>query len=206
MRLLIVGTLRGELITAAKIARERGTASVAEDAGLGRASVYKALTPGAEPRFGQDQPPQGIHKRNSGPRLGEVQRPRRMPEGWSPQTRGPCVACAGDHEKPDCRRGDRSCVATEQARHECDDDSIDPVACADPDLFEASQCLGRPQPALDGKVAVSSSAQARPPTRRLVRVTFAARAARACASRRACRGGGRGRARLRSLRARWRRW
>ena len=31
--------------------RARGMAQVARDAGLGRESLYKALTPGAKPRF-----------------------------------------------------------------------------------------------------------------------------------------------------------
>jgi probable addiction module antidote protein len=33
------------------IARARGVAQVAKDAGLGRESLYKALAPGAKPRF-----------------------------------------------------------------------------------------------------------------------------------------------------------
>lgn len=33
------------------IARAKGMAQVAKDAGLGRESLYKALTPGAKPRF-----------------------------------------------------------------------------------------------------------------------------------------------------------
>ena len=33
------------------VARARGMAQVARDAGLGRESLYKALTPGAKPRF-----------------------------------------------------------------------------------------------------------------------------------------------------------
>jgi len=33
------------------IARARGMAQVARDTGLGRESLYKALTPGAKPRF-----------------------------------------------------------------------------------------------------------------------------------------------------------
>ncbi len=33
------------------VARARGMAQVAKDAGLGRESLYKALTPGAKPRF-----------------------------------------------------------------------------------------------------------------------------------------------------------
>lgn len=33
------------------VARARGMAHVARDAGLGRESLYKALTPGAKPRF-----------------------------------------------------------------------------------------------------------------------------------------------------------
>ena len=33
------------------VARARGMAQVAKDAGLGRESLYKALAPGAKPRF-----------------------------------------------------------------------------------------------------------------------------------------------------------
>lgn len=33
------------------IARARGMAQLAKDAGLGRESLYKALTPGAKPRY-----------------------------------------------------------------------------------------------------------------------------------------------------------
>ncbi|MBO9661677.1 addiction module antidote protein [Dokdonella sp.] len=33
------------------IARARGMAQIAKDAGLGRESLYKALSPGAKPRF-----------------------------------------------------------------------------------------------------------------------------------------------------------
>ena len=33
------------------VARARGMAQLAEDAGLGRESLYKALTPGAKPRY-----------------------------------------------------------------------------------------------------------------------------------------------------------
>ncbi len=33
------------------VARARGMAQVAKDAGLGRESLYKALTPGAKPRY-----------------------------------------------------------------------------------------------------------------------------------------------------------
>ena len=36
---------------AADKARARGTAQLAKDAGLGRESLYKALTPGAKPRY-----------------------------------------------------------------------------------------------------------------------------------------------------------
>lgn len=40
------------LLTAlATVARARGMASIAEAAGLGRESLYKALRPGAKPRF-----------------------------------------------------------------------------------------------------------------------------------------------------------
>ena len=41
-----------ELIEAiGQIARARGMAQIARDAGLGRESLYKALAPGAKPRF-----------------------------------------------------------------------------------------------------------------------------------------------------------
>ena len=41
-----------ELITAiGHIARARGMAQIAKDSGLGRESLYKALAPGAKPRF-----------------------------------------------------------------------------------------------------------------------------------------------------------
>ena len=33
------------------VARARGMAQLAKDAGLGRESLYKALTPGAKPRY-----------------------------------------------------------------------------------------------------------------------------------------------------------
>ena len=33
------------------VAKARGMSKVAKDSGLGRASLYKALTPGAKPRF-----------------------------------------------------------------------------------------------------------------------------------------------------------
>jgi probable addiction module antidote protein len=33
------------------VARAKGMAQVAKDSGLGRESLYKALTPGAKPRF-----------------------------------------------------------------------------------------------------------------------------------------------------------
>ncbi len=39
------------LLALADVARARGMAQVAKDAGLGRESLYKALTPGAKPRF-----------------------------------------------------------------------------------------------------------------------------------------------------------
>ena len=35
----------------ANVAKARGIAKVAEDAGLGRESLYKALAPGAKPRY-----------------------------------------------------------------------------------------------------------------------------------------------------------
>ena len=39
------------LMALADIARAKGMAQVARDAGLGRESLYKALAPGAKPRF-----------------------------------------------------------------------------------------------------------------------------------------------------------
>ena len=39
------------LLALADIARARGMAEVAREAGLGRESLYKALAPGAKPRF-----------------------------------------------------------------------------------------------------------------------------------------------------------
>jgi probable addiction module antidote protein len=39
------------LLALGDVARARGMAQVAKDAGLGRESLYKALTPGARPRF-----------------------------------------------------------------------------------------------------------------------------------------------------------
>ena len=39
------------LLALADIARARGMAEVAKEVGLGRESLYKALSPGAKPRF-----------------------------------------------------------------------------------------------------------------------------------------------------------
>jgi probable addiction module antidote protein len=39
------------LLAFADIARAKGMSEVAKEAGLGRESLYKALTPGAKPRF-----------------------------------------------------------------------------------------------------------------------------------------------------------
>lgn len=39
------------LLALGDVARSKGMAQVAKDAGLGRESLYKALTPGAKPRF-----------------------------------------------------------------------------------------------------------------------------------------------------------
>lgn len=39
------------LLALGDVARARGMAQVARDAGLGRESLYKALAPGAKPRF-----------------------------------------------------------------------------------------------------------------------------------------------------------
>jgi probable addiction module antidote protein len=39
------------LLALSDVARAKGMAQVARDAGLGRESLYKALAPGAKPRF-----------------------------------------------------------------------------------------------------------------------------------------------------------
>ena len=39
------------LVAVSDVAKARGIAAVANDAGLGRESLYKALRPGAQPRF-----------------------------------------------------------------------------------------------------------------------------------------------------------
>ena len=39
------------LLAVANVAKARGMAKVAKDAGLGRESLYKALAPGAKPRY-----------------------------------------------------------------------------------------------------------------------------------------------------------
>jgi probable addiction module antidote protein len=39
------------LVALSDVARSRGMAQVAKDTGLGRESLYKALAPGAKPRF-----------------------------------------------------------------------------------------------------------------------------------------------------------
>lgn len=39
------------LLALGDVARAKGMSQVAKDAGLGRESLYKALTPGAKPRF-----------------------------------------------------------------------------------------------------------------------------------------------------------
>ena len=39
------------LMAIANVAKARGMAKVAKDAGLGRESLYKALAPGAKPRY-----------------------------------------------------------------------------------------------------------------------------------------------------------
>ena len=39
------------LVAVRDVAKARGISAVAEDAGLGRESLYKALKPGAKPRF-----------------------------------------------------------------------------------------------------------------------------------------------------------
>lgn len=45
------GDLDHLLLALGDVARARGMAQVARDAGLGRESLYKALAPGANPRF-----------------------------------------------------------------------------------------------------------------------------------------------------------
>ncbi|MBL0354248.1 MAG: addiction module antidote protein [Candidatus Dechloromonas phosphoritropha] len=40
------------LATVKAVARARGRARLAKDSGLGRESLYKALSPGAKPRYG----------------------------------------------------------------------------------------------------------------------------------------------------------
>lgn len=39
------------LLAIANVAKARGIAKIAKDAGLGRESLYKALAPGAKPRY-----------------------------------------------------------------------------------------------------------------------------------------------------------
>ncbi len=39
------------LIAVANVAKARGIAKIAQDSGLGRESLYKALAPGAKPRY-----------------------------------------------------------------------------------------------------------------------------------------------------------
>jgi probable addiction module antidote protein len=39
------------LIAVANVAKARGIAKIAKDSGLGRESLYKALAPGAKPRY-----------------------------------------------------------------------------------------------------------------------------------------------------------
>lgn len=39
------------LLAVANVAKARGIAKIAKDSGLGRESLYKALAPGAKPRF-----------------------------------------------------------------------------------------------------------------------------------------------------------
>ena len=39
------------LLAVANVAKARGMAKVAKDSGLGRESLYKALAPGAKPRY-----------------------------------------------------------------------------------------------------------------------------------------------------------
>ena len=43
------------LLALSDVARAKGMAQVAKDAGLGRESLYKALAPGAKPRFETDR-------------------------------------------------------------------------------------------------------------------------------------------------------
>jgi probable addiction module antidote protein len=48
---LETGDLDHLLLALSDVARARGMSQVAKDAGLGRESLYKALAPGAKPRF-----------------------------------------------------------------------------------------------------------------------------------------------------------
>ena len=48
---LETGDLDLLLLALANVARARGMTKVAKDAGVGRESLYKALAPGAKPRF-----------------------------------------------------------------------------------------------------------------------------------------------------------
>lgn len=48
---LETGDLDHLLLALSDVARARGMTQVARDAGLGRESLYKALAPGAKPRF-----------------------------------------------------------------------------------------------------------------------------------------------------------
>lgn len=48
---LETGDLDHLLLALSDVARARGMSQVARDAGLGRESLYKALAPGAKPRF-----------------------------------------------------------------------------------------------------------------------------------------------------------
>jgi probable addiction module antidote protein len=43
------------MMAVSNVARARGIAKIARDSGLGRESLYKALAPGAKPRFEMDR-------------------------------------------------------------------------------------------------------------------------------------------------------
>jgi probable addiction module antidote protein len=69
------------LVAVRDVARARGIAQVAKDSGLGRESLYKALTPGAKPRY--DTILRLLHamgvKLTASPMQSATRRPRTLP-------------------------------------------------------------------------------------------------------------------------------
>ncbi|MCJ7796618.1 MAG: putative addiction module antidote protein [Thermoleophilia bacterium] len=69
------------LVAVRDVARVRGIAQVAKDSGLGRESLYKALTPGAKPRY--DTILRLLHamgvKLTASPMQSATRRPRTLP-------------------------------------------------------------------------------------------------------------------------------